>query len=243
MDRRDRLTANPFRAGRAASLSRRAVLPLLLAPLLAPAFRAQAQTTAQTNAQIQADGQGAVLTAEDSAALERIAAAVNEVRTLKARFQQIAPDGSVTAGQFLMQRPGRMRFDYDAPTPILIVADGTWLTLVDQEVDQVTRFPLGETPIGMLVRDRLSFTDATIQVLEVVREPGATTVVVTDPRNRDEGHIAMVFTDDPVGLREWRVTDSQNLQTVVALSDVELNIAIDFRQFIVRERTDVRPDR
>ena len=163
--------------------------------------------------------------------LARIVDHLNGIRSLKARFVQVAPDGGVSEGEMFMRRPGRLRFAYDPPMPLLMVADGLWLVLWDKELDQIDRVPLASTPLGFLVRDEVSFGDP-IVVRSLERQPGLLSLTVFDKRREDEGELTLVFTEAPFSLRQWLVTDAQRLQTRVSLFGVETNIPLDGRLFV-----------
>ena len=163
--------------------------------------------------------------------LARIVDFLNGIRSLKARFVQVAPDGGVSEGEMFMRRPGRLRFAYDPPMPLLMVADGLWLVLWDKELDQIDRVPLASTPLGFLVRDEVSFGDP-IVVRRLERQPGLLSLTVFDRRREDEGELTLVFTEAPLSLRQWLVTDAQRLQTRVSLFGVETNIPLDGRLFV-----------
>lgn len=163
--------------------------------------------------------------------LARIVEFLNSIRTLKARFVQVAPDGGVSEGEMYMRRPGRLRFAYDPPMPLLMVADGLWLVLWDKELDQVDRVPLASTPLGFLVRNEVSFGDP-IVVRRLERQPGVLSLTVFDRRREEEGELTLVFDEAPLRLRQWLVTDAQRLQTRVSLFAIETNVPIDGRLFV-----------
>jgi outer membrane lipoprotein-sorting protein len=163
--------------------------------------------------------------------IARIVTYLNGIKTLQGRFVQIAPDGSVTQGEVYLRRPGRMRFKYDPPTPVLIVADGVWLVLWDKELDQVDRIPLSSTPLAFLIRDKVSFDDPII-IRKIIRQTGLLNVTVYDKRREDDGDITLVFSDRPLALRQWVVTDPQQLQTRVSLYDIETNVPLDIKLFV-----------
>ena len=96
----------------------------------------------------------AVLSDADRAAVARVERYLNDIQSLRARFLQVAPDGSLSQGRFFMKRPGRLRFEYDPPTPLLVITDGIWVIFYDHEIDQVSRVPLSSTPLEVLVRER-----------------------------------------------------------------------------------------
>jgi len=174
------------------------------------------------------------LSAADQADVTRVEAYLNKVRVLKAGFTQVAPDGSLSDGLFYLSRPGRMRFEYAPPSPILIVGDGTWVVVYDAETKQVDRIPIAATPISVLVRDKVELTKGS-EVTRVHRRPGVLEITLVDPDNRDQGSIALVFVDQPLELRQWLVTDSQNQITTVQLHDVVRNERLDAKLFVFND--------
>jgi len=163
--------------------------------------------------------------------IARIVDYLNSIKSLKGRFVQVAPNGNVTQGDVFMRRPGRLRFKYDSPTPILIIADGFWLVLWDKELDQVDRVPLSSTPLAFLVREQVSFSDP-IVIRSIERAPGLLNVTVFDKRREDDGDITLVFSVQPLRLRQWLVTDAQHLQTRVSLYDLVANVPLDIKLFV-----------
>ena len=173
----------------------------------------------------------AELTPDDEATLDRIEDYLNSITTLRAGFDQVAPDGALAAGRFFLRRPGRLRFEYAPPTPILVVADRVWLIFHDTELGQVDRLPLYSTPLGFLVRDKIEF-DGQIAVEAIERLPGELRLRLRDEEDAGEGALTLVFTDEPLRLWQWRVTDAQGLTTRITLRDVEVNVALDPTLFV-----------
>ncbi len=181
-----------------------------------------------------ARGVEAGLSAEDEADLARVEVYLNGIRTLAGRFVQIAPNGAVSGGRIYLRRPGRLRFEYEPPTPILIVADGIWLVFYDSELGQVTRLPLSATPLGILVEDQIRLRGRTA-VRRVDRQPGSLRITLFDPERPDQGTLTLVLGDRPLVLRSWVVTDAQGLETAVALLNVKANVKLDPKLFVFIE--------
>lgn len=164
---------------------------------------------------------------------EDIFAYIESLTTLEGRFIQVAPDGRTSEGAFYLRRPGRMRFEYDAPSPILIVADGSWVVVQDTELETADRYPIRSTPLKYLLNKRIDWDD--LEVAELAEEPGAVSITL---RSRDEetpGAITMAFDAPALSLRHWQVEDAQGLRTLVALSNVTAGGKIDPRKFVVEE--------
>ena len=173
----------------------------------------------------------AELAPDDRAVLDRIEVYLNSITTLRAGFDQVAPDGALAAGDFYLRRPGRLRFEYAPPTPILVVADRVWLIFHDTELGQVDRLPLYSTPLGFLVKSEIAFDDQ-IVVEGLERLPGELRLRLRDSEDAGEGALTLVFTDSPLRLWQWRVTDPQGLTTRITLRDVEINVPLDPTLFV-----------
>lgn len=201
-------------------MKRRTLLLLpLLAPLPALARAAQAAPPA------------AALSARDRADLARIESYLNGVRTLKARFLQVAPSGNVSEGVAWMERPGRMRFEYDPPTPLLLVAGHGLFFFHDSQLNQTTNLPLSSTPLGLLLRDDLHLS-GDVTVTGVERLPGQIQVTMVRTPSPDDGSLTLVFADEPLALQQWVVVDAQRQETRVRLFQVELGGSFDPKLFV-----------
>ena len=177
----------------------------------------------------------AELSAVDKTDIARAEAYLNGFDTMKARFVQIAPNGDLAEGEVFLRRPGRLRFEYDPPVPLLIVADRVWLILYDSELDQVDRLPLWSTPISVLVDDTVRLSDK-VNVIDIARNPGSLRITLQDKERPEEGLLTLVFSDTPIALRSWIVTDSQGLETTVALSGIETGVTLDPRLFVIFDK-------
>ncbi|MSP02336.1 MAG: outer membrane lipoprotein carrier protein LolA [Acetobacteraceae bacterium] len=170
---------------------------------------------------------------QDRADLTRIEAYLNSIRSLRARFVQTAPDGDITQGVALLQRPGRMRFQYDPPSPFLLIANQGILFFHDAELKQTTNIPLSRTPLGILLSDNASLS-GDISVTRFLRTPGQTQVSLVRAATPGEGTLTLMFSDPPLTLWQWIVLDQQGKQTRVTLTNLESGVAIDAKQFDYR---------
>ncbi|RMB01821.1 LolA family protein [Eilatimonas milleporae] len=162
-------------------------------------------------------------------ALTRVREHLSGVETLTADFTQQAPDGTRSTGRLYMERPGKVRFDYTDETPFLIVADGQVLSFIDYEVGQVTRWPIADTPLR-LVLDRQPDLAALGASIEVA--PGGIDSLIAlsaaDPDRPELGRITLYFRRDeaaPGGLAldSWVVRDAQDGLTIVDLDNARRN--------------------
>jgi outer membrane lipoprotein-sorting protein len=168
-----------------------------------------------------ARAQAVALTAQDHADLGRVEAYMNTIHTLKARFLQVAPDGATTQGTAWIERPGRLRFQYDPPTPLLLVAGHGLVFFNDSQLGQTNNFPLNATPLGILLSDHLTFS-GDVTVNGIARQPGQIQISVYRTASPGDGTLTLVFADGPLALRQWSTIDAQHQETRVTLFDVEL---------------------
>jgi outer membrane lipoprotein-sorting protein len=170
--------------------------------------------------------------AQDGRDLARISAYLNGVTTLKGDFVQIDPDGILSEGQFFMRRPGRIRFEYNAPNPALVVADGFWVGVIDKRYDKVTRYPLSETPLNLILKENVNLS-AEGAITQIERSDGQMRVHAQDPDYPERGKLIMVFGDNPLELRQWIIDDPQGGATTVALSDTRAGVEVPGSLFII----------
>jgi outer membrane lipoprotein-sorting protein len=166
------------------------------------------------------------LPAAGDEALQLVETYLNSFRTLQARFEQIGPDGGMATGKVFLERPGRMRFDYDPPSQVLLVATDWRLIFWDGSIDQQNVIPLAQTPLGFLLAERVEL-GGEVKVLDVREQEGEIDVTVVRAAEPDQGSVTLVFGNAPVALRRWSVTDAQALVTQVLLHDVELDVPLD----------------
>ena len=177
-------------------------LALAAAPLLAPALPAAAQA--------------------DQSDLDRVNAYIRGVTTLTADFVQTDRNGQSLTGKLTLKQPGKIRFQYQKGVPLLIVGDGKALTMIDYEVRQVQRWPIGSSPLAALIdpsKDLSRFGKVV-----PTGDPTIISVQARDPKRPEFGTITMIFKRNgsgPAGLQlyGWVALDSQNNRTTVRLSN------------------------
>lgn len=175
--------------------------------------------------------------AERDAILRAASAQLSALKLAEGEFLQIGNDGQVVSGKFALRRPGRMRFAYDAPSPLLLVADGTNVAVQDRKLKTTDRIPLRQTPLFFILKDNVDITrDA--NVLRMVRGKGEMRVTLTDRARETEGELTLSFSDGDYRLLEWSVTDPQGAVTQVVLRNVTYPKSLDARLFVVRDLTE-----
>lgn len=171
---------------------------------------------------------------EDARDLARISNYLNATDTLQGTFVQVDPNAVVTDGRFYMRRPGRLRFEYSPPNPTLVIADGFWVAVVDARDGKADRYPLSETPLNLLLKANVDLRREG-SVRRVERSNDQIAVTAVDPDGKTQGEITMVFSSNPLELRQWIVTDAQGAVTTVALGEMRTNVPIPASQFIIED--------
>jgi outer membrane lipoprotein-sorting protein len=141
---------------------------------------------------------------------------LNRITTLHARFVQVSSNGAYAEGEVHVQRPGRLRFEYDPPHPVLLIADGINLLYYDKELKQATFIPLWETPLWFLIRKQVDLS-GNIQVTDVSLAAGTVRITVQEKGADQTAAVTLAFSDQPFALRSWEVTDAQGITTRVSL--------------------------
>ena len=174
------------------------------------------------------------LSAEDKDDLARISAYLNSITTLTAKFTQVSSNGGYAEGTFYLRKPGRMRFEYSPPVPLLIVADGVSVAVTNSELETQDRYPLGTTPLSILLDDDLDLTSDD-HITRVERKPGQIAVTASESDGPAQGEITLVFSDPGLELRHWIVKDAQGQQVVVSISDLKRGVEISAARFKIEE--------
>ena len=132
-----------------------------------------------------------------------------------------------------MARPGRMRFEYDLPSPILLLADMFYVYYIDKELVQMSKVGLKSTPAWLLLRDPITFSDLVVTRFE--RRRTRVRVTVVEKTEPDIGSLTMVFSDHPLALRQWSIVDQQRKTITVSLYDEQFGIALDPKLFVYQD--------
>lgn len=159
------------------------------------------------------------LSQADRDALDAISLYLNGVTTLKGSFIQIGPNGDVDQGGFYISKPGRMRFEYKPPSPALIVSDGRTIAVANTRLNTVDRYPLSETPLGLVLADNTDLRHNPA-IISVQHQQGSIVIGARTNNSMRRANISLVFSEPDYELRQWTVIDNQGLTTTVALRDL-----------------------
>ena len=166
--------------------------------------------------------------------LARVDQAMNSTISFSGRFSQYASDGSFAQGQVYIKRPGKLRFEYDAPNPLLIVSDGVTLIQQDKALETTDRVPLSATPLNYFLKKDVNLENDT-EIIGLIKTYNEWRVTARDGSGEVDGAMTMVFDAKTLALKEWIIADSFGGQTRVLLSDIKYNERINPRLFILRD--------
>lgn len=151
---------------------------------------------------------------------------LNSIHTLRARFVQIAPDGRLAEGRAFLSRPGQLRFEYDPPEHLLMVATDWRVVLQDTRTRQTNTIPLDRTPLGLLLAEEVRLRGGvTVRDLQDIGGELHVALIKTDEPGL--GELQLVFGQNPLELRRWQVLDAQGKVTQILLEDVETNVRLE----------------
>jgi len=172
---------------------------------------------------------------EQKVQLDKISAYLNGMHSLKARFVQIGPEGGMDQGTLYIQKPGQIRFEYNPPSALLIVATQGRVYVKNSRLNTVDHYDLSDTPLGLLLNQDVDLK-ANRAVMGITEQNGAVTVQARTSNTRNNSNITLSFSSPGLELRQWTVRDNQGGNTTVALQSLEPGAAIDPTLFTVPQR-------
>jgi outer membrane lipoprotein-sorting protein len=177
----------------------------------------------------------------DLVGADRTNALINASRALQAQtqlqggFLQIGPDGSATKGKFYLKRPGKIRFEYEAPASLLVVANGSVVAIQDNRLKTFNRAPLRTTPLYFFLKDQINLAkDA--KIVRVAKQAGTLAISIKDRSGQTDGVLTLLFTSESYELRQWIVEDGSGGVTRVALNNLQRPVSIDPKLFVLEPK-------
>lgn len=174
---------------------------------------------------------GGQLSAQDQVWANQAQTWINNLTTLQAKFQQIAPDGQRSTGTVWIKKPGRIRFEYNKPSQLLLVANDGKMVFHDAEVGQTTTIPLDQSPLGLLLKPQLSFSGDVTVTNFMPPNNGLFQITVVRTASPSDGSLTLVFNQNPIMLKAWRVIDAQGRTTMVDLYDLQPGVSVKNKLF------------
>jgi len=220
------------------AMSRAALFPAIIAAMVlalpaaaAPDSSARAKGAVQAAPKSLADarksssvfrpGAATALDGDRRALVNRLSAYLSSVKTMVGDFVQVGPDGQRTKGQFYIQKPGRVRFEYEPPSPIDIIADGESVAVRDRKLATQDIYPLSQTPLRFLLSQRIDLLRDTNIVGVYADDTFATVVIEESQPLVGTNRLMLMFDAKDLQLKQWVVTDPQGFDTTVAVYNLD----------------------
>jgi outer membrane lipoprotein-sorting protein len=182
----------------------------------------------------------AVPAAADAIPLATLSQYLNSLTSAESRFTQTNADGSKSGGVLYIKRPGRARFEYDAPMKSLVLAGSGSVAIFDEKSNEPPeQYPLRRTPLNLILAENVNLGQAKM-VIGHGEVDGTTRVVAQDPKNPEYGTIEMVFAANPTRLLSWIITDDAGNETYVQLEGLTTGVDLPTRLFDIRAETERR---
>jgi len=172
------------------------------------------------------------LSVDDKALVDKAAAYLQGLGEMKGRFEQTDYRGGVSHGDIFLKRPGRARFAYDPPYGLLVISDGTNVMVSDPRLKTQNRYLLAVTPLSILLAKQVRL-DRGVVVTRVDRFTDGFAITARDAHHRNQGEITLTFADNPVALREWKMTDAQGKTTDIRLTAFEAASSLEPNLFFI----------
>ena len=178
-------------------------------------------------------GQTTAFDANQRALIDRVNVYLMSLQTLVGDFVQVGPDGSKTGGRFYLQKPGRVKFEYNPPSPIELVADGSSLVVRDRKLATQDLYPLGQTPLRFLLADRIDLMRDT-NVVSVGADDLFVSIAIEERQTLGGTHrLLLMFSAKDMQLKQWTVTDPQGYDTTVAIYNLDASKKLDPSMFYI----------
>ncbi|OLP42721.1 outer membrane lipoprotein carrier protein LolA [Rhizobium oryziradicis] len=166
-----------------------------------------------------------------SSTAQKIADHFASVKTMMGEFVQFGPRGDQTAGKFYLERPGKLRFNYEQPSPMRVISDGRNVAIGNTKMKTWDVYPLSKTPLSLLLSDRIDLGHQMVR--QVKEEQDLTTIVLGDKSIFGDQTITLMFDPKTFELRQWTVTDAQGKDTSVMIFNVQQGVNFDDKVFQV----------
>ena len=166
------------------------------------------------------------LSVDQRETVARVEDYLNRLKSLRSRFIQVNSFGAFAEGDLFLERPGRLRFEYDSPHPILMIADGSMLLFYNKKLKQASFVPLSKTPLRFLTSRIIKLTESA-EITAVDHGKASLSIALKDRSGGFEGSVILVFGDKPLELRRWQIIDEEGVVIEVSLVNPEFGAKVD----------------
>jgi outer membrane lipoprotein-sorting protein len=156
-------------------------------------------------------------------AAQKIADHFSSVKSMSGEFVQFAPNNQQTGGKFFLERPGKIRFNYDGSSNFRVISDGKSVVILNKKLNTSDLYPLSKTPLKLLLDDRIDLSGGRVQSIK--EESDLTTIQLADKSVFGNSKITMMFYPKTYELRQWTITDAQGKDTTVMIYNVKEGVS------------------
>lgn len=176
--------------------------------------------------------------AQSAENIKKIETYLNNIKSLEATFVQMASNGATAEGRLFIEKPNKIRREYGAPTNVLIVGDGNYIVYNDTDLDQVTHIDYDDIPATLILANDIKIDGKKIKVSDFYQDSGSTSITLDYADKGDLGPITLVFSNDPMELKQWKIVDPQSVEVTVSLYDTQKDVSLDSKLFKFRNKKD-----
>ena len=157
--------------------------------------------------------------------LDKIKSYFLNLKSMKAKFIQVSPNGDISEGDIFINFPGNLRIDYNKPNDILITSQGFWLKIQDRTIKQTNSIQLKDVPLSLILNKEFDFKKKSMD-FKVIENLGLIRFSISDDQNLSYSKLIMEFTNNPLMLKKWTIEDEFNNRTSILLQNVEVNLEL-----------------
>lgn len=165
--------------------------------------------------------------AQSAENLQKIETYLNNIKSMEATFVQMASNGATAEGRLFIEKPNKIRMEYAEPTNVLIVGDGDFIVYNDLDLDQVTHIDYDDIPASLILSNKIKIDGKKLKVIDFYQDSGSTSITLDYAEKGDIGPITLVFANNPLELKQWKIVDPQSVEVTVSLYDVKADADID----------------
>lgn len=159
--------------------------------------------------------------------LQSIESYLNNIKTMEADFVQTSSNGGTAEGKLYIAKPNKIRMEYTEPTNVLIVGDGNFIIYNDKDLDQVTHIDYKDIPASLILANDVKIDGKNIKVKNFYQDAGTTSITLDYKEKGDIGPITLIFSNNPLELKQWKIVDPQNVEVTVSLYSTQKDPALD----------------
>ena len=169
--------------------------------------------------------------AQEQENLKQIEDYLNNIKTMQASFVQTASNGNTAEGKLYIQKPNKIRMEYNPPVDVDIIGDGDYIVYHDKELDQVTNIDYDDIPASLILANDVKLDGKAFKVIDYYQDAGITKIKVQYQEKEDIGPISLTFNNNPFELKQWSIVDPQSVEVTVSLYNAQKDVDLESSLF------------